>query len=202
MEKKTSYNELIQRFRAWMDQAAKTEINDPNAVCLATVSKTGMPNARIVLLKKYDIDNHFVFFTNSLSQKGEEIAANPVACLCAYWKSTSRQIRVRGTVKKVPEELSDSYFSSRHRNSQFGAWISKQSDPLESRGALESRLEEMKLKYKGQDIPRPPHWHGFQILPQDMEFWQAGEYRLHTRELYKPETNDIRAGWKGTLLNP
>lgn len=189
----------IARFEAWMADAAEKEPNDPNAVCLATATADGRPSARMVLLKGVD-PRGFVFYTNLESRKGGELAANPHAALCFHWKSLTRSVRVEGRVEPVSEEEADAYYASRARGSRIGAWASKQSRPLESRYALEKRVAEFGLKYAVGDIPRPPFWSGFRLIPARIEFWRDMPFRLHERLVFLRETPE--APWRTELLYP
>jgi pyridoxamine 5'-phosphate oxidase len=173
----------IATFEAWMAEAAKTEPNDPNAVCLATSTPDGFPSARMVLLKGVD-PRGFVFYTNLESRKGSELAANPNAALCFHWKTLARSVRVEGAVERVSEAEADAYYASRARTSRLGAWASKQSRPLESRFALEKAVAEYGLKYAVGEIPRPPHWSGFRVLPRRIELWRDMPFRLHERRVF------------------
>ena len=178
-------------FRKWLAEAEKSEPNDPNAMALATVDESGLPDVRMVLLKGYD-EHGFVFYTNFESNKGRELLSSMKAALCFHWKSLRRQVRVRGPVEKVTEAEADAYFRSRPRGSRIGAWASKQSRPLESRFALEKAVAEYTAKYAVGDIPRPSYWSGFRIVPQTIEFWQDKPFRLHDRLVF------TRAGDKWT----
>lgn len=167
-------------FAEWFTEAEAAEPADPNAMALATVDGDGLPDVRIVLLKSFDQDG-FVFYTNRESAKGIELAANPLAALSFHWKSLERQVRVRGNVSEVPEEESDAYFESRPKGSQIGAWASKQSQPIESRFALERAVAKYAAKFGLRSVPRPPHWGGYRLMPRSIEFWEAQKYRLHDR---------------------
>ena len=171
-------------FQNWLQAAEKSEPNDPNAMSLATVDDTGLPNVRMVLLKDFD-DSGFVFYTNFESAKGIELLAHGQAALCFHWKSLRRQVRVRGLALEVSAEESDAYYHSRPRGSQIGAWASQQSRPLEGRFALEKAVAKFGLKYAVGSIPRPAHWSGFRVAPLEIEFWHDRPFRLHDRLLFK-----------------
>ncbi|MEM8664129.1 MAG: pyridoxamine 5'-phosphate oxidase, partial [Pseudomonadota bacterium] len=170
-------------FQSWFEEAAKSEINDPHAMTLATVDASGMPDARTVLMKGNDARG-FVFYTNTTSAKGEELAQNPAAALLFHWKSLGRQVRVRGPVSLVDAAEADAYFASRPRGSQIGAWASDQSRPATDRAELQRRVDEREAEFAGT-VPRPPHWTGYRVSPVQMEFWQNGEFRLHDRFVYR-----------------
>lgn len=184
-------------FAEWMAEATAAEPNDPNAMCLATCTPEGRPSARMVLLKGVD-DRGFVFYTNLESRKGEQLAANPFAALCFHWKSLHRSIRVEGRVEAVTAEEADAYYASRARGSRIGAWASKQSRPLEGRWALEKAVAEYTMKFGLGEIPRPPHWSGFRILPDRIEFWRDMPFRLHERKVFTP----AEGGWAIEALYP
>lgn len=187
----------IALFGAWLGEAEASEPNDPNAMALATVDPDGMPDVRMVLLKSFGADG-FVFYTNTGSAKGQELAANPRAALCFHWKSLTRQVRLRGEIVMVTREEADAYFASRARGSQIGAWASQQSQPLESRFALEKAVAKYTAKFGLGAVPRPPHWTGYRLLPASMEFWRAHTFRLHDRIRF----DRGEAGWSGTRLYP
>jgi pyridoxamine 5'-phosphate oxidase len=184
-------------FTAWMKEAEGSEPNDPNAMALATVDADGLPNVRMVLLKSAD-PSGFVFYTNTESNKGRELLANPRAALVLYWKSLRRQVRARGAVTLVSDAEADAYFESRARDSRIGAWASRQSRPLESRFALEKAVALHAAKYAVGKVPRPPHWTGFRIAPSSIEFWQDKPFRLHDRIVFTREGD----GWVKTRLYP
>jgi pyridoxamine 5'-phosphate oxidase len=172
-------------FNRWFGDAEAHEINDPNAMSLATVDEAGLPNVRVVLLKGHDTRG-FVFYTNLESQKGQEIEAHAQAALNFHWKSLRRQIRLRGHLEAVSDQEADDYYHSRPRQSQLGAWASEQSRPVENRVALEHAFKEIENKYKNEEIiPRPPHWSGRRLVPSMIEFWEDGAHRLHNRVRYQ-----------------
>lgn len=180
-------------FAEWLAAAAKSEPNDPNAMAVATVDAAGMPNVRMVLLKGVDgaehapADRGFVFYTNLEGTKGRELIAHPKAALVFHWKSLERQVRVRGNVTAVSDEEADAYYASRPRLSRIGAWASPQSRPLEGRFALEAAVAKYTAKFAIGDVPRPPHWSGFRIVPVEIEFWMSRPFRLHDRAVFKRE---------------
>jgi pyridoxamine 5'-phosphate oxidase len=176
----TEQNEPFQLFADWLKEAEASEINDPNAVALATVDEDGLPNVRMVLLKGFDQDG-FVFYTNFESQKGREVLGQKKAAMCFHWKTLRRQVRLRGPVEVVSDEEADAYYKTRARGSRIGAWASKQSRPLESRFALEKAVAEYTARYAIGEIPRPAHWSGFRIRPTSIEFWKDQKFRLHDR---------------------
>ena len=191
-------------FSTWLDEATAKEPNDPNGVALATVGAAGMPSLRMVLLKGVDGPDRnaargFVFYTNTQSRKGRQLAANPKAAMLFHWKSLRRQVRIEGDVVPVAPEEADAYFSTRARQSQLGAWASRQSEPLADRATLVAAVARLELKHALSAVPRPPHWSGFRIVPVRMEFWQDGAFRLHDRFSYEP---DGHGGWAITRLYP
>jgi pyridoxamine 5'-phosphate oxidase len=186
-------------FDDWMADAKKTEPNDPNAMALATVDADGLPDVRMVLLKGVDARG-FVFYTNTMSAKGVELGGDPKAALLFHWKSLRRQVRVRGPVEAVTADEADAYFASRPRGSQIGAWASDQSRELPDRLALERRVAEFGLKFGIGKVPRPPHWSGYRVLPQAIEFWRDRPFRLHERLSYSRAAPD--AAWSVARLYP
>lgn len=185
----------FRQFADWFEDAKRVEI-DPGAMALATASLSGIPSCRMVLLKGWD-ERGFLFFTNSTSRKGRELAENPVASVTFYWKELERQVIGEGKVSKITSEESDLYFATRLRQSQAGAWASHQDEVLSSREALIQRLLKEEEKYKGIEIPRPPHWEGYRIAPYRLEFWQGRENRLHDRFVYL-----LKGKWQISRLNP
>lgn len=188
----------FQQFQTWFDQALAAQLPEPNAMTLATAAKDGKPSARIVLLKGFD-ERGFKFYTNYQSHKGQELAENPQAALVFWWAELERQVRIEGQVEKVSAQESDEYFHSRPFNSRLGAWASEQSQVVESREVLERRWQELKTKYENQDVPRPPDWGGFRVIPSAIEFWQGRPSRLHDRLLYH-RLDDGK--WKIERLSP
>ena len=186
-----------QLFDSWFAEAKKSEINDADAMAIASVDRDGMPSVRMVLLKEFTSEG-FVFYTNYTSRKASELLATGKAAFVMHWKSLRRQVRVSGKVEQVPAAQSDAYFASRPRGSQIGAWASDQSKALDSRKTLEQAVADAETRYP-QDIPRPPHWGGFLIRPDEIEFWADGEYRLHDRFRY---TRNAAGIWQAARLYP
>lgn len=185
-------------FDEWFTEACASEPNDANAMALATADAEARPSVRMVLLKGHGPDG-FVFYTNEESAKAAQLARNPRAALLFHWKSLRRQVRIEGAVTPVSDAESDAYFASRGRDSQLGAWASDQSRPLDSRATFEQRFEEMKKRYEGRDVPRPPHWGGYRVKPERIEFWSDRAHRLHERRLFLPQQE---GGWSEGLLYP
>jgi pyridoxamine 5'-phosphate oxidase len=186
-------------FAAWMADAEAHEPNDPNAMTLGTVDASGLPNVRMVLLKGVE-DGKFIFYTNLESAKGQELEACPKAALCFHWKSLRRQIRLRGIIEQVGDAEADAYFASRSKGSRIGAWASRQSRALESRFALEKAVAKYTAKYGLGKVPRPPHWSGFQLNPQEIEFWHDRPFRLHDRIIFC--RNSENESWSKARLYP
>lgn len=184
-------------FDSWYDEARASEINDSNAMALATADAWGRPSVRMVLLKGHGRAG-FVFYTNYEGRKAAELIANPYAALLFHWKSLRRQVRIEGPVEKVSPEEGDAYFATRSRDAQLGAWASDQSRPLDSRATFERRYEEMRARFAGRPVPRPLHWSGFRVVPERIEFWQDREHRLHERRLFTRDGD----GWTEGLLYP
>jgi pyridoxamine 5'-phosphate oxidase len=195
----TEADEPFRLFQGWFDEAVKSEPRDPNAMSLATVDPDGMPDVRTVLLKGID-ERGFVFYTNTESQKGQELAANPKAGLLFYWKSLNRQVRVRGPVERVTPEEADVYFATRPKGAQIGAWASQQSRPLESRLAFEKAVALYGARYALGTVPRPPHWSGYRIVPLKIEFWHDRPFRLHDRVEFR--RGALGGAWTKTRMYP
>jgi len=193
----TTTEDPFSLFESWMAEATASEINDPNAMSVATATPEGAPAVRILLLKGLDARG-FVFYSHDNGRKGQELAANPRVALCFHWKSLGRQIRVEGMVERVTPEEADAYFASRARLSRIGAWASRQSTPLGSRAELEAAVATADARFAGQEVPRPPHWGGFRCLPARIEFWRDMPFRLHERrEFFRAGT-----GWAVEMLYP
>jgi pyridoxamine 5'-phosphate oxidase len=189
----------IQLFKMWMEEAKKAELNDPNALSLATADKNGTPSVRIVLLKDFSEDG-FVFYTNLESKKSRTLKENPKAEMCFHWKSLLRQIRVSGSISKIKDEDADQYYNTRSYNSKIGAWASKQSSVLKNREQLMESIKKYRQKYDSKEnVPRPPHWSGWNLLPTSIEFWLNIDNRIHERLLY---TKSQGKEWNKSLLSP
>ena len=189
----------IALFQDWYKEARAKERTELEAVALATADAKGLPNVRMVLLKHVDQDG-FVFYTNTESTKGDELKANPNAALCFHWKSLGRQVRVRGPVVRVSDAEADAYFATRAKDSQIGAWASKQSRPLEGRFALEKEVARVAAKYAFSSVPRPSYWSGYRVQPLEIEFWRNRPFRLHDRLVYRRDT--LKAPWRTQKLYP
>ena len=187
----------IDQFQQWFDEAIASQLLEPNALLLSTVSSDGKPSARIVLLK--GLDNGFKFYTNYLSRKGTELIENPNACITFFWAELERQVRIEGIIEKVSAEESDEYFESRPKGSQIGAWVSNQSLVISNREILEEREKHLIEKFGDKSIPRPPHWGGYRLVPTYIEFWQGRPSRLHDRVSYTQVQNRT---WKIERLSP
>jgi pyridoxamine 5'-phosphate oxidase len=196
-EEEIDKNPFIQ-FKVWFNQSVAAQLPEPNAMTLATCTPDGKPSARMVLLKDID-ERGFVLFTNYKSQKGQEISVNPHAALVFWWAELERQVRIVGTVEKISSAQSDSYFEVRPPFSRLGAWASNQSEVISSRDVLEAQLIEFQRQYENQEVPRPPHWGGFRVIPQEIEFWQGRSSRLHDRLRYTLVDN---GSWKIERLSP
>ena len=192
-------NDPMQLFKVWMDEAKKTEPNDPNAVALATSDKKNLPSVRMVLLKDFN-EFGFVFYTNLNSQKGIELKENPNASMCFHWKSLLRQVRISGSVSSVSDKVADQYYNTRGYESRIGAWASKQSKVLSSRDELINSIDDFKKKFNDQNnVPRPSHWSGWNLSPLTIEFWLDGDSRIHERLKYSKDNDGI---WTQSLLSP
>lgn len=186
------------QFDKWFNEALTSEVLEPNAMNLATATPDGKPSSRIVLLKGLD-EKGFVFFTNYHSDKGQLLAVNPFATLNFFWGELERQVRIDGKIEKVSHQESDEYFASRPKGSQIGAWVSEQSEEIESREVLENKLEELTNHYQDKEVLRPPHWGGYRLIPETVEFWQGRPSRLHDRLRYVKNGEDF---WKVIRLSP
>lgn len=190
-------NDPFQLFEEWFEEARQAEINDPEAMALATADAGGNPSVRMVLLKGHG-PGGFEFYTNEESAKGGQIAANPRAALLFHWKALRRQVRVEGSVERVSDADADAYFGTRARDSQLGAWASDQSRPLDARETFEARFDEVSRRFAGEEVPRPPHWGGYRVVPKRIEFWADRPHRLHERRLFTLQGGD----WSEGLLYP
>ena len=190
-------HEALDRFDALFRRAATCDLNEPSAVTVATVDARGRPSARVVLVKGYDASG-FVFYTNTFSRKGRELAANPRVAMCLFWDPLMEQVRIEGRVAPVTDAEADAYWAGRHPGSQLGAWASDQSEPLRSREALEARVAELAGRFGDGPIPRPAHWSGYRVVPDRIEFWRSLPDRLHERTCYSLDDGE----WRVSLLHP
>jgi pyridoxamine 5'-phosphate oxidase len=197
LDKADVHHDPVVQFHAWFQNAIDAGLHEPNAMILATAATDGKPSARTVLLKGYD-ERGFVFYTNYEGRKAGELETNPECALLFYWGELERQVRVEGTVSRISEQESDEYFASRPRGSRLGTWASEQSLPVEDRSVLEERVRELETEYEGREIPRPPFWGGYRVEPEEMEFWQGRESRLHDRLVYRREDG----AWRIERLQP
>ncbi|MGY3239001.1 pyridoxamine 5'-phosphate oxidase [Bradyrhizobium sp. USDA 4472] len=195
----TAADEPFALFEAWLNEAIKSEPNDPNAMALATVDPEGLPDVRMVLMKGFDTGG-FVFYSHIASQKGRELAANPKAALLFHWKSLRRQVRIRGNVTPVTDAEADAYFATRPKQAQIGAWASKQSQELESRFAFEQAIAKVAARHVIGEVPRPPGWSGWRIVPSRIEFWHDRPFRLHDRIEFRRDAAGQK--WSKTRMYP
>ena len=192
-------NNPFEIFKNWLQEAQNNKnIIEPTAMCLATVDEQNRPSNRMVLLKTFD-ERGFCFFTNLNSRKAGEIAKNKNAAICFYWGILGKQTRIEGVLEGVSKKEADDYFVSRRRESKIGAWASKQSSKIENEGDLEKRIKEFKEKFKNKDVPRPEFWSGFRLIPNKIEFWQEGDFRIHRRDLF---SKDVNGNWVSKILYP
>ena len=199
LRKETVREDPMSQFQAWFEAALEAEVPEVNAMTLATATPSGQPEARLVLLKDYD-EHGFVFYTNYHSEKARQLDANPQASLVFWWRPLERQVRIGGTVARLSSETSDTYFRSRPRASQLGAWASPQSEVVASRDVLEKQMAEVRKQYEGREVPRPPHWGGYRLEPSIVEFWQGRPGRLHDRLRYRWQEED--GAWMCERLAP
>jgi pyridoxamine 5'-phosphate oxidase len=198
LKEASAHTDPFKQFQRWFDQAIAAQLPEPNAMTIATATVEGKPSARMVLLKDYD-ERGFVFYTNYTSQKGQQLAENPWGAIVFWWAQLERQVRIEGRVEKVAPDESDAYFHSRPKGSQLGAWASEQSQVVESRDVLEQQLQQLKDEYEDKEVPRPPHWGGFRLIPEAIEFWQGRPNRLHDRLLYQRQED---GSWYIQRLSP
>lgn len=189
--------EILDRFRSGFEHAVESGIPEANGMSLATADASGRPSVRVVLMKGYDADG-FVFYTNTESRKGDQLAINPEAALTFWWRETEQQVLIEGRAAPVTAEEADAYFATRPRGSQIGAWASRQSRELDRRETLVERIAELETEYRDREVPRPPHWSGYRVEPTRIEFWYGREYRLHERVLYTAGDD----GWDRKMLYP
>ncbi len=199
IRKMFDFDEPFSLFDLWMKEARQTEINDPGAMSLATIDNSGLPDVRMVLLKKYGADG-FVFYSHKNSAKGKQLADNPRAAICLHWKSLRRQVRVRGNVETLSKIEVGKYFATRSRESQLGAWVSKQSQEMPTRSVFEKAIDKAKRKFSDTQVPLPPGWAGWRIKPETIEFWQDRPFRLHDRLLF--EYDNSTKQWTKRRLYP
>jgi pyridoxamine 5'-phosphate oxidase len=197
LDKADLHPDPIVQFHEWFEKVIDADLHEPNAMILATAYTDGKPSARTVLLKGYD-ERGFVFYTNYEGRKADEIEANPMCALLFYWGELERQVRIEGRASRLSEEESDAYFAGRPRGSRLGAWASEQSRPVEDRNVLEERVRALEAEYEGREIPRPPFWGGYRVEPEEIEFWQGRENRLHDRLVYRREDG----AWRIERLQP
>jgi pyridoxamine 5'-phosphate oxidase len=193
----TAADDPFALFAAWFKEASASEPVDPNAMTLATIGEDGHPDARIVLMKGWDRAG-FVFYTNTLSAKGRQLAGHPAAAFLFHWKSLARQVRLRGAITPVSAAEADAYYATRPRESRIGAWASRQSQPLAARGDLETAVADVARRFENEDVARPPHWSGYRLTPTRIEFWQDRPFRLHDRIVFEGAEPD----WRKTRLYP
>lgn len=195
--KEMAHDDPIKQYERWFEEAVESEILDPYAACLSTVDFEGKPSSRILYIRDFS-NNGFIFYTNFNSKKGNDLNKNKYGSLNVFWPDLERQIRIQGEIEKVNKSISDKYFNARPRSSQIGAWASNQSENLHNRAELEAKIEFFKEKFKNIEVPRPPHWGGYCLVPFLMEFWQGRPSRLHDRIVYNKESNK----WIKSRLSP
>jgi pyridoxamine 5'-phosphate oxidase len=188
----------IEQFRRWFDEAETADLPMPHAIALATADAEARPAVRHVLLRNFD-ERGFVFYTNRESRKGRHLSANPHAAFTVHWTELDRQVNVRGIATPTPDDESDAYFATRPRAAQIGAWASRQSEPIEGRSALDAAVADADRRFEGTDVPRPPHWGGYRLVPDEVEFWQGRAFRLHDRFRY---TRTVAGDWRIERLAP